>query len=174
MLKRVNQVISALTARIEDADRDFIDRHLTKREQNLFWAMSVPDQRHALNVAYTAIRLSRERRGVDLEKLTKCCLLHDAGRVRGDVGIIDKIVAVIAHKAAPRWAESWGRPGKGSWARNLRHAFYVYDHHAERSRQKLLAIGLVGLGEIVSRHHKAPAEDDPPELTILRQADDLN
>lgn len=175
MSRRVHQLIAALTARIEDEDRKFIGRWLPKREQKLFWAMNLPDQYHTLYVCRTALRLAEgEAMRLDRKKLIECCLLHDVGKVRGDVSTIDKILTVIAHKIAPQWSERWGVIGKGGLVKNLRHAFYIYFHHAERSYDKLLAIGRTDLAEIVLKHHKAPAEDDPPELVVLRKADDLN
>lgn len=174
-MRRAGQVLAALTAKIEDSDRAFIKLWLGRREQNLFWAMHLADQRHALNVAYTAIRLAEEQKSfIDKEKLIRCCLLHDVGKVRGDISTLDKIIAVLMHRCAPAWSERWGVRGKGNPLKNLRHAFYIYFHHARRGRDKLLALGLTELAEIVAKHHKAPAEEDPPELTLLREADDLN
>ena len=46
---------------------------------------------------------------------------------------------------------------------------------AERSARLLAAAGCeAALVEAVKRHHKAPEAGEPPELTLLRQADDLN
>lgn len=174
MLKRVKQVLSAITAKIKEEDRQFIDFNLTKREQKLFWAMYLPDQRHALNVCYTALILAKDNPGADLQKLVKCCLLHDVGKVYGDIGTIDKIIVVLSQHFIPEKAARWSALGKGDPIQNLRHAFYIYFHHARRSRDKLLALGLVELADIVSKHHEAPAGNDPLELRILRQADDQN
>lgn len=174
MLKRIKQVISALTAKLHAADIDFIEKHLDQREQALFRAMNLPDQRHSLNVAYTSIFLAKEIADVDERKLIKASLLHDVGKIYGDVSTFDKIVTVIAYKFAPIWSEKWAKLGKGNKLDNLRHAFYIYLNHAERSKEKLIAIGLNELADIVSKHHKAPASDDQLELILLRRADDEN
>lgn len=167
-------MISALTAKLYPADRAFIEKHLNHREQALFFAMNLPDQRHSLNVAYTAIDLAKPIADVDEVMLIKASLLHDVGKVYGDVSTFDKIVTVIAYKFAPVWSEKWAEFGKGNKLANLRHAFYIYFNHAERSKEKLIAIGLNEVAELVSKHHKAPAGDDPLELVILRKADDKN
>lgn len=175
MLNRINQVISALTAKITRQDECFVAEQLNVREQKLFWQMNLPDQRHALNVTHTALKLAQTKAGINLTLLTKVSLLHDVGKVRGDVSTFDKIATVIAHKLFPGWAESWGKLGRGSKVANLRHAFYIYFHHASRSAVMLQQIGANPLvTEIVSKHHQAPAESDPPELVILRAADDMN
>lgn len=175
MLNRVKQVMAALTAKITEADRTFIMEQLTPPEQTLFWGMNLPDQRHALNVAYTACELAENIAAIDKRVLIKSSLLHDIGKVKGDVSTVDKILTVLAHKFTGNWAKRWGRYGRGSKAANLRHAFYVYFNHPRRSADLLKSINEDPLIiEIVSKHHEAPAKDDPPELTILRIADNMH
>jgi putative nucleotidyltransferase with HDIG domain len=174
MLNRVKQVIAAITAKITAADRAFIAKYLTDSEQVLYWKMNVPDQRHALNVAYTALDFP-ETGEVDELLLIRSALLHDVGKIRGDVSTLDKIITVLAHKLAPHWAYEWGRPGRGNRFDNIRHAFYIYYHHAERSAEMLLAAGTTGiLINIVRRHHELPDAGEPAELALLRKADNKN
>jgi len=173
--KRVKQFFSAITARIEASDQNFIANYLSTAEAKFFYQMNLPDQRHALNVAYTALELAGGQKQVDQELLIKCALLHDVGKVKGDVSTADKIITVILDKAAPGWAKSWGRPGRGGKLSNLRHAVYIYYHHAARGTEMLSAAGMSPqVTEIIAKHHEAPAVGEPPELTLLRTADNLN
>lgn len=175
MANRIKQVFAALTAEVTAADHSFIRENLRAEEQSLFYGMNLPDQRHALNVAYTALELVRNKPGIDTELLVKVALLHDVGKVRGDVSTMDKILTVIAHRFAPRWAEGWGRRGRGSKLANLRHAVHTYYHHPEQSAEMLAAIGSrEEIVEIVRRHHEDQQPGEPFELAILRQADDLH
>ena len=175
MLKRVKQVVAALTANITPEDRDFVNQYLNTREQTLVWGMNLPDQRHVLNVAYTALQLAKEYDHIDQQLLVRCALLHDVGKVKGDVSTIDKIVTVVGHKLSPQWAKKWGRLGRGNKVANLRHAFYIYFHHAQRSATMLQKIDVMpAVVNIVSQHHSAPADHDPLELVILRKSDDLH
>jgi putative nucleotidyltransferase with HDIG domain len=175
MLNRFKQVAAALTARVTAADHDFIRENLRAEERSLFYGMNLPDQRHALNVTYSALALARDKPGVDLGLLVKSALLHDVGKVRGDVSTLDKILTVIAHKLMPDWARRWGKYGRGTRLANFRHAVHIYFHHPERSAELLASVGaaqeVIG---VVRRHHEAPQDDEPVELTILRQADDLH
>jgi len=167
--------VAALTAKVTDADREFIAKRLNLNEKKLFYGMNLPDQHHALNVAYTAIELAKNYPTVDKEILVRCALLHDVGKQRGDVSTWDKIITVIAHKIFPAKAKAWGRPGRGSKVSNLRHAVYLYFHHPMRSAEMLLAIGTEQkIADIIRLHHTAPLDDDSLELIILRQADDLH
>ena len=175
MNKRVKQFLSAVTARIEASDQGFIANYLSAEEAKLFYQMNLPDQRHALNVAYSALELAGRQKQVDQELLVKCALLHDVGKVKGDVSTADKIITVILDKAAPEWAKAWGREGRGGKLANLRHAVYIYYHHAKRGAAMLSAAGMSHqLTEIIAKHHEAPAVGEPPELTLLREADNLN
>jgi len=173
--KRVKQAVAALTARIDESDKGFVDKYLNKAQAALFWQMNLPDQRHALNVAYTARKLAADQADVDQQLLIKCALLHDVGKVKGDVSTADKIITVILDTFAAQWAKSWGKMGRGGKIDNLRHAVYIYYNHAARGAAMLRAAGLPQeLIEIVARHHEAPVVGEPPELTLLKMADSLN
>ncbi|HWR39715.1 MAG TPA: HDIG domain-containing protein [Patescibacteria group bacterium] len=186
--QRIKQVVAALTARIETADRQFVAYHLNVRETGLFWRMNTPDQRHALNVARTVIKWQaaahkNKTAGDDGAVLTaenrrlllKAALLHDVGKVKGDVSTADKIIAVLADRFCPRAAWRWCRPGKGYFWDNLKHALYIYYHHAERGAAMLEECGVEdSVVELVRKHHQTPASDDSEELLLLRRADDMN
>ena len=175
MFNRVKQVVVALKASITPEDKVFISHYLNNAEQKLFWGMNLPDQRHVVNVAQTALQLAQHQQKIDINLLVKCALLHDVGKNKGDVSTIDKIITVMGHKLSPKWAKQWGRPGRGSKLDNIRHAFYIYFNHAEQSAAMLKEIEASSrMVEIVARHHKAPTDYDPLELVILRKSDDLN
>ena len=174
MIQRVKQVIAALTATISADDWEFVRNHLNKDGERLFAAMNLPDKRHVLNVAHTAMKLAAGVDIVDKPLLIRCALLHDAGKQQGDVSTWDKIAAVLAHNLAPRWARRWAEQGRGTKIANLRHAFHIYFHHAARSAAMLRALGMEAEAEIVACHHDAPQPGEPIELTLLRQADNLH
>ena len=174
MIQRVKQVVAAFTATIAYGDRQFVSSHLSEMEETLFWGMNLPDQRHALNVAYTAIDLAGEAPHINKELLIRCALLHDVGKKKGDVSTGDKIAAVLCHAVAPRWMKSWARLGRGNSIANLRHAFYIYLNHASRSAEMLETLGLTAEAAIVACHHESGSPGEAPELTLLRKADDLN
>ena len=175
MWNRIKQVWSALTARLTPADRAFVAAHLNAREQALFWGMALPDQRHSLNVAYTALDLAAGRPAVDQPLLVRCALLHDVGKRRGDVSTLDKILTVAVYGLWPRGAAKIAAPGRGGRVQHIRHAFYLYRHHAAYSAALVRQAGTAPpAAEIINRHHAAPTPGEPPELTLLRQADGAN
>ena len=173
---RAKQFWAAITAHITIEDSIWVNGRLSPREASLFWRMNLPDQQHAIRVAKSALDLARTVRGdVDTQLLIRGALLHDVGKVYGDVSTADKVITVIGHKFAPRMMRSWGREGRGSRIDNLRHACYVYFYHSRRSAAFLAGIGAEEeLIELVLHHHEPMASGERVELTLLRQADEMH
>jgi putative nucleotidyltransferase with HDIG domain len=164
-----------MRAKITLPDIQFIVSHLNASEQKIFWGMGLPDQYHCLRVAQDALRLSEGVKEADRQLLARCALLHDVGRRKDDVSTWDKIFTVLLHQIASKKARDWGREGRGSRTDNLRHAVYVYFNHPQISAKILQEIGLEEkIIDIVAAHHRPAAIDDPPELKLLKAADEMN
>ena len=173
MMKRIRQFFHAVFAKVSAEDRAFLEQNLSRGQQTLFFGMSVPDQCHALRTTHTAIALANNaEEKVDLPLLTRCALLHDVGRRDGEFGIFWKCFAVLFSDLFPSLAKAYGDGLHGDSV--LHRKMCVYYHHAEIGADMLLQESFAAEAEIVRRHHKAPAEDDPPELRILRMADEMN
>lgn len=167
IIKRARQFFRALFAKITLDDEQYISLHLNSEEQKLFFAMSTADQFHSLNVAYTIERfVIEDKNNVDRNFLIRCALLHDVGRVKGDLNIFQKVFVVLVMKFAPNFAKKLERQGN--------HAVYIYNHHAEIGARKLQKLKLFREAKIISKHHSPPSKDDPYELKLLRLADEKN
>lgn len=165
ILKRVRQFFRALNARLTVEDGQYIAAHLKKSEQKLFFEMDVIDQCHAIRTAYAIERFAIEdKQNIDREFLIRCALLHDIGRVKGDMSLLGKVLAVLVTELLPSTADRLERKGN--------HLLYVYRHHAEIGAKKLQKIGLYKEAKIVARHHSPPSPNDPKELKLLRLADE--
>ncbi len=149
-----------------------MEQKLAPELLTLFWRLSVPDQCHALRTARHALRLAENASGtVDLPLLTRCALLHDVGRKKGDLGTFWKSFAVLFSAFFPETARTYGDDlGDGILARKMR----VYFHHAEIGAELLFRIGFLEEAKIIRKHHEAPTEDDPLELRLLRMADEMS
>lgn len=101
MKQRVLQFFHALTARLYKCDHEFVCCFLNEAERTLFYAMDVIDQRHAVHTAYMALELARARADIDKNLLVRIALLHDIGRVKGDLGLLDKVISVLLHYFLP-------------------------------------------------------------------------
>ena len=204
MNNRVRQFIVAARAKLTANDFAYVKRILPDAEAyELFCGMSVIDMRHALNTARTAEIFAAQSPEVDKKLLLRAALLHDAGRSEGDMGLWAKVFAVLAAKfcplAAKKAAQKYAafaakqtgilcpepkknaatydktpRSRKDNGAFNFSRIMYVYYFHAAIGAAKLRAANLHAEAEIVAVHHDLPQANDPPELTLLRLADDMN
>lgn len=173
MMKRIRQFFHAVFAEVSTEDKAFLEQNLGMEQQALFFNMSVPDQCHALRTAHTAIALAENTaEKLDLPLLTRCALLHDVGRRDGEFGIFWKCFAVLFAVLFPSQSQAYGDNAHDDGV--LHRKMHVYYHHAEIGADMLLREGFTAEAEIVGKHHKTPAEDDPPELRILRMADEMN
>ena len=167
IIKRAKQFFRAISAKLTADDNNYISSHLSPKEQKLFFAMDVVDQYHALRVAYTIERfVIEDTQGVDRDFLIRCALLHDIGRIKGDMSLFGKVFVVLISAFFPSFADSLERKGS--------HLLYIYRHHAEIGAKKLQDIGLYKEAKIIAKHHSPPTVDDPRELKLLRIADDKN
>lgn len=164
--QRVRQFVNAVTARLSAEERAWIDGALPAAARPLFYAMHPADQVHALRVAQTALQLAAGAR-VDRPFLVRCCLLHDVGRVRGDLDIFGKVWAVLAHHFAPDWSMRMGKSGRI-------HFLQVYYGHPRIGAEKLRRAGLAREAAVIERHHEPPMPADSPVLRLLKAADGRN
>lgn len=146
-------------------DGRYIATHLNAAEQKLFFAMDEIDQCHAIRTAYAIERFAiQDKQDIDREFLIRCALLHDVGRMKGDMNLPGKIFAVLVTEFFPSFADNLELKGN--------RVIYVYRHHAELGAKKLQEIGLFREAKIVAKHHFPPLPNDPKELKLLRLADD--
>lgn len=167
MIRRVYQFYRAVTSRMEEEDRAFVDGYLSSEEQILFYAMHRVDQCHALGVARTAKDLAAQsERPVDVRLLLRASLLHDVGRRQGDLDLFGKVAAVLLTSLFPRRSRAWAAGGC--------HILSVYYLHPWIGARLLLHIGLRREAALVRRHHAPLAPGDSRELQLLRAADERN
>ncbi|MCI6159164.1 MAG: HDIG domain-containing protein [Selenomonadaceae bacterium] len=164
--QRVRQFVRAVTARLSARERAWIDAALPAEARPLFYAMHPADQVHALRTAKTALALSKGQ-AVDRGFLTRCCLLHDVGRVRGDLDIFGKVWAVLAQHYLPDWSARMGHSGRV-------HFLQVYYEHPRLGAEKLRRAGLSREAAVIERHHEPPSPTDSAILWLLKEADSRN
>src|SRR5690606_28663968 len=137
----------------------------------LFWQMSRRDQHHAIAVSIKAERLARHRGvwdGAEIRTLIRAGLLHDIGRVRGEVGIHHKVLYVLVKRLRPRWAVQLaregekvvGRGGRLNWGDKLRRAFFTQTVHPDRGAAMARLWGIEADVERLIRLHHRPQRDD--------------
>lgn len=183
MLRRIFQVIHALTAKMESQDYRLVAAYLDAREQSLFYAMDINSQKHAVKVALTCLNLAARHPSVNRKLLVRAALLHDIGKQQGDLTTLYRIIFVITDKLFPWLGMTLAKQGNAlirqqlpdlPWQK-LRHAFFVLYSHPVLGSRKAEAVGVEPeILELIARHHNPHLPGEPLELTILREADNLN
>lgn len=182
MMKRIKQFLRAIVANgPSEEENKILKKYLTSEAEKYFRKMTIPDQRHVLNVFYTANELQKNKKmPVDNFLLNRCCLLHDIGRGR-KMTTFCKTLSVILDKLCHQWAVERGN-NKNKFLGDM---LYHYYHHAELSADILRSIGMEKEASIVELHHhdeeklkklyqqgnKAAGSN---VLKFLKEADDLN
>ena len=186
MLQRVRQFYRAVFASIDEKDRAFISRYLDEKGQKLFFSMQIYDQRHVLNVAYTAQALVQDLMkdcliiNIDKNLLIKSCLLHDIGRNAEDFCLLDKVINVLMAYFLPNLSRmlaqkaSLYKNAKRNFFKRRQYALYIYYNHAQIGAEILMDNNMKEIAELVRYHHDLPKENEREELKILRRADELN
>jgi hypothetical protein len=156
---RVRQFRDHLCARVSAEERAAAHAVLPPRALDVFDAMPVADQRHALDVV-DRLRAS----GQTDADLLAAALLHDAGKGRR-IRLWHRVVTVLVEAVAPSRLEDIGSPDPGSW----RHPFYIQRHHEALSAQAALD---AGCSRRVAAFIGGTAEPQDAQLAAALQAAD--
>ena len=169
---RIRQGMRALFSFAYPIDRDLAAHYLTPEQLSLFRRLTRDEQQHSLRVLQTVLAQAAH---TPLD-LAVAALLHDAGKSRYAMSVLQRSLAVLLRKLMPQAAARWAASGRLNW---WCAPFVVVEHHpnwsaelAARTHANERAIWLI-------RHHADDAETwrDHPYyelLTRLQAADDLN
>lgn len=173
-MSRIKQFIKAVCAEIDVNDNIFVDKYLNANEKKLFYAMSIADQRHTLDTAYTVIKLIPKNAQLDESLIVKAALLHDIGKQKGDISVVEKAIAVIFNKLIPEHARKIAASTRAKTnADRIAWVLYIYYYHPEIGAGFLRTINAEEkLIKLVLHHHSR--EQGTEELELLKKADSLN
>ncbi|MTI79448.1 MAG: HD domain-containing protein [Firmicutes bacterium] len=171
---RIKQFISAITSKLTSADKEFISKYLNKQEQNLFYQMDLPTQKHCLNTAYTCLELINGNPELDKKILLKSALLHDCGKKAGELKTWHRVVIVLTNKLCPNLNRYFQRKGRYMEKGTLTRAFYVQSIHSKRGANFADQLNINDAVVQLIKHHHSRYCINKMELQILQQADSLN
>lgn len=98
-LYRIKQFYWSLTSNIDSNDKRLLNKYLEQEELNLFYKLSVCEQKHSVNVARSVKEYcSKNECDIDSQILIKAALMHDIGKITARLGIIEKSLLVILNK----------------------------------------------------------------------------
>ncbi|MBU5307479.1 HD domain-containing protein [Clostridioides mangenotii] len=102
--KRVRQFFINISDRMNKNDIKYVKEKLNDKEEELFFKLLKSEQKHSVRIATDIENLidSKEIRDEELvsnkQKLIKVALLHDVGKARKRLNVIDKSIIVILAK----------------------------------------------------------------------------
>lgn len=161
--------------RLSAEERILIDNYLDDAGKFLFFQMNRIDQHHALGVAKTVLVEAGYQRGIDLSLLVKAALLHDIGKVEGDLNFLSRIAAGLVRRICPAWREKYADTARDNFWSRIRYGFYVDLIHPTRGSYMAKTLGIEdGVVELIRRHHDRPVQGQTLELTWLQLADNKN
>ena len=94
---RVRQFFWSITSKVTKQDKEYIDRNLNIKELNLFYMLSINNQKHSVNTAYGVERACSAISGINSTMLVKVALLHDIGKIKCNTNAIIKSLLVIGN-----------------------------------------------------------------------------
>ncbi|MEN8240721.1 MAG: HD domain-containing protein [Chloroflexota bacterium] len=167
---RVWQVFQAIWGKPEARDLDEIGQLCSPDLFQLFELMSPAEQAHAIRV-WKAVRKSRLKN----PSLEIAALLHDVGKTRRPLSVLDRVMIVLAYAFFPGRAQTWERGSLSGW----RQAFTAAANHAEWGAELVSEAGADLLAAALVRKHQSalPAGFSGEEaelLKVLQQADNQN
>jgi hypothetical protein len=145
LLYRTRQFWQALRSppSVEDSER--IQSILTEPQINLFRQMQPSEQTHSLRVLRALLA-----KGETQEDLLVAALLHDVGKIRARLNLLERIAIVLVKAICPRCAERWGAGPAAGWRR----AFVVSAHHPDWGAELAAGAGASSLAQALIRRHQ--------------------
>lgn len=165
------RVIDLFRRKLKKADRELAETYLDEPGLFLFNQMSYADQKHAITVARYLLSEKVDTQGANLRPLIKGALLHDVGKVKGEISWWNRILVGLIRRFFPRLREKWGERGGGG----LAHALYVDLHHPARGAYMAQSLGIdPTVVSLIKHHHDELNERATLELVLLQTADGKN
>jgi len=121
-VRRVAQFFRTVAAQrgLREDEVRWVQKHLSTQEEALFWQMSPIDQKHAVEVSRRAAALATAE-GLtsprELRVLIRAGLLHDIGKIGGDMTLWQRVAIVLVQRLSPKLARALAERGKRPGAR---------------------------------------------------------
>lgn len=162
-----------LGIKLSPDNQKFVKKYLDDAGWFLFSQMSLLDQRHTLRAARYILRRAAFQRGItDFNLLVQAALLHDAGKIKGEIFWVYRIPVRLVRDLFPRKQKKWAMRDK---SRSFRYALYVDSVHATRGAYMARSLGLPStVVTLIKRHHDPQSARYEPELALLQEANRKN
>jgi hypothetical protein len=171
MIYRLRQGMLDILAFARQVDTVLVKQYLSLAQFTLFSRMTKSEQLHSINVLRTVLRM-----GDTPHDLAVACLLHDVGKSRHALSVLERTIVVVVAKLTPRLERKLSALERFDW---LHAPFVVRRYHPRWSGEMLKAVGSTERAIWLATHHAdnlAQWQDHPHYglLARLKQADNAN
>ena len=167
MFKRIKQFYINLTDKMTIDDYEYVKSKLTKKEYDLFIKLLKSEQKHSVRNAKDIERKFKNNEINNIrildnkDILIKASLLHDIGKIKNKVNIVNKSIIVILNRLT-----------KGNLKKLNNKKVQCYYNHPEYSYEILKDINKDEvLLNIIKNHHKSTSEE---LILFFQKIDDSN
>ncbi|HBL35438.1 MAG TPA: hypothetical protein DD734_08320 [Firmicutes bacterium] len=162
------RVIDLFRFKLRKDDRQLAESYLEEAGLFLFNQMSYADQKHAVNVGRYLLSDKIDTTGADLKLLIKAALLHDVGKVKGEIAWWNRIIVGVIRRFFPKLRQKRAKRGEAG----LGHALYVDLSHPDRGAYMAQSLGIDPTVVSLIKHHHDPLNEQASlELALLQIAD---
>lgn len=97
---RIRQFYWAIESLIKKDDFKILNKYLTSEQLSLFMKMSKSERQHSIRVYKSVNNYIRDKKisDIDIEKMSKCALLHDIGKSQVKLNVFEKSSIIIINK----------------------------------------------------------------------------
>lgn len=163
---RVKQFLWGIKSLYRDIDIEYVKKFLTEDEIKIFKKLKINDQHHCIRVCKDSLEMNRNYElNIDEYKLGKAALLHDIGKTKFHLNLVEKSIVVILHKLTRGYIKKY---------KNIKQIDIYYNHPKigyEILKEKGYSKDIL---EVVRHHHTKNRMIDNEYLTIISFCDDRN
>ncbi|MCF0149626.1 MAG: HDIG domain-containing protein [Clostridium sp.] len=167
-LYRVKQFIWGFVSLFKEVDYTYVTKFLNEDEIDIFNSLKHNDKHHCIRVCKDSIKMRNEFNiDVDMYRLGRAALLHDAGKGITHLSLIEKSAVVLLDKLTR---------GKIRKYDNIKQ-INVYYNHPNIGLGILMQNGFEHdkeLLEVVRYHHHPSIKNENKMLSIIKLCDDKN
>lgn len=160
---RLRQFWAVLRSPRQPIDGTRLSPNLTTEQIRLFQRMQFSEQAHAYRM-FEDLNRSGQR---DPDLLT-AALLHDVGKIRAPLTLVERVLIVLAGRVFPQMAATLGSGAP----RGARRAFVVARQHPAWGAELAAAAGVSPRACALIRDHQAQDVSGDPLLVALQEVDD--
>lgn len=165
---RIKQFIWGFTTLFKEIDYTYITKFLDENEIKIFNKLKHNDKHHCIRVCKDSIKMRNDLSiDVDMYKLGRAALLHDVGKGKAHLSLIEKSTVVLLDKVTR------GKIRKYDNVKQIN----IYYNHPKIGLGILIKNGFEydsELLEVVRDHHNKNIRKENKMLNIIKTCDDKN